>query len=437
MSSPRTEAVAALPWRSGWREVAANLRSRPAHLLVIGGSLVMLVGSGLVSGVNFLYNVVVARLLGPVGFGHAAAAVTMLMLVSAVTLAFQLVCAKFIARNPSPGARAAVYSTLLRRAWLVGGLIGAGMALASGPLTEYLRLPSPWVVLLLAAGMAFYVPLGVRRGGMQGICAFPRLASNFVLEVVVKFFAAVLLIRLGYGVLGAVGAITASVIVAYFLPRMVPELRVRPESALPASFREGMQAIVFFVGMVVINNIDILLVKHLFTPLEAGLYAAVALVGRVLYFASWAVVSAMFPVSAGERAGERNLGVLVLPLLFVLGLSVLFISLLALFPGVIVSAVFGADFQEAKPLLSLYAATTGVYALAVVLMAYEISRKIANTAWLQLVFGGLLVLGISLFHSSLREVVIVQLVLMVALLIAVALPFFRTARTFRVQEQAP
>ena len=35
------------------------------------------------------------------------------------------------------------------------------------------------------------------------------------------------------------------------------------------------------------------------------LYAAIALVGRLLYFGAWSVVSAMFPVSA-ETSEERQ-----------------------------------------------------------------------------------------------------------------------------------
>ena len=42
------------------------------------------------------------------------------------------------------------------------------------------------------------------------------------------------------------------------------------------------------------------------------------------------------------------------------------------------------------------AAATGVYAIAVVLITYEMSRRIANTGWLQLVVSGLIVLGITL-----------------------------------------
>jgi hypothetical protein len=88
--------------------------------------------------------------------------------------------------------------------------------------------------------------------------------------------------------------------------------------------------------------------------------------------------------------------------------------------------LFGPGFngKGIDSLLTLYASATAVYALAVVLIAYEISRRIANVAWLQLVFSFLVVLGITLFHKTLREVIVVQQVLMVVLLISVSLPFF-------------
>jgi hypothetical protein len=72
----------------------------------------------------------------------------------------------------------------------------------------------------------------------------------------------------------------------------------------------------------------------------------------------------------------------------------------------------------------LYAASTAAYALSAMLMAYEISHKVANTGWLQVAAGILVFSGIYLFHSSLREVVLVVMTIMVALLIAVSLPFF-------------
>jgi O-antigen/teichoic acid export membrane protein len=409
--------------RDRWSESVATVSHTRSK--IISGSVIMLVGSSVVSLVNFGYNIAVARLLGPASFSHAAAAVTLLMLVSAITLAFQLVCAKFIARNETAAGRAGVYQGLRRKAWIVGLALGCSLVVLSEPIQSYLRLPSPSLVIMLAAGIAFYIPLGVTRGALQGTCEFGKLSVNFALEAIVKFVAAVVLISVGMGVNGAVIAIAFSVIVAYFLPPVPAELRITPGRTTPASFGEGMQAIIFFVGQVLINNIDILMVKHFFPPAEAGVYAAIALVGRVLYFASWSIVSAMFPISAGAKQEDKAKSVIIIPLLAVAAISGGFILVLRMFPQSILQALFGSGFEGAdvRPLLSLYAAATGAYALSVVLMAYEISRKIANTAWLQLIFSALVMLGISVFHDSLRDVVMVQQVLMVLLLAAVSVPF--------------
>lgn len=397
----------------------------------------MLLGTVLVSALQFGYNVAVARMLGPGDFGHAAAANTLLMLLSAITLSFQLVCAKFVARNEGEQARSAVYSALLRRSWKIGLLLGAGMIFASGPIASYLNLPSPTIVVILAFGIAFYIPLGAKRGGLQGTCAFGLLSWNFILEAGVKFAAALLLVEKGLGINGAVAAISASVVLAYFVPAVPKELRADTTDAPPASFGEGIQAIVFFVGQVVINNIDILLVKHFFSSDEAGLYAAVALVGRVVYFCSWSVVSAMFPISARSNDREENPAILVVPLLLVLGISMGAILLLGIFPDTVLQFVFGFKATGGlDSLMSLYAAATGAYALSVVLITYEMSRRIANTGWLQLLFSGGIVVGIYFFHNTLREVVEVQLVLMVIMLAIVSTPFFRRARLRALSQEA-
>ena len=44
-------------------------------------------------------------------------------------------------------------------------------------------------------GTAFYIPLGVRRGLLQGMYEFRRLSVNFILEVVVKLGATIALFR--------------------------------------------------------------------------------------------------------------------------------------------------------------------------------------------------------------------------------------------------
>src|SRR5450432_2237971 len=125
---------------------------RSLRAAILSGSVTLLVGSGLVSVINLIYNIVLARVLGATGFGHAVSVYTLLMLLSAVTLSFQFVCSKFVAKNNSLAAKVAVYSVLHRRSWQAGALVGITLAVASPAISRYLNLNDPRLILLLAVG---------------------------------------------------------------------------------------------------------------------------------------------------------------------------------------------------------------------------------------------------------------------------------------------
>jgi O-antigen/teichoic acid export membrane protein len=408
--------------------------SKSLHARILSGSFVLLLGSGLAAAINFIYNVAVARILGPTAFGHATAVYTLLTLISAVTLSFQIVPAKVVAQQSTPEAKAAVFRDFHRGAWGCGVVIALLMFLFQSSISAFLRLPSPVLVELIAIGAAFYVPLGSRRGYIQGAYGFRSLSTSLVLEGVVRLCGSLLLVAAGFGVKGVIAANAAAIAVAYFAaaPKLPPP--VPNQLRLAYALRESMQAIVFFAGQVLINNCDIVLVKHFFTPAMAGLYAAVAMVGRVIFAFSQAVVNSMFPLVAGTGDEERkDLKVIATSLLLVLSIGCSVALALRFAPAGIWTTFFGPGFKIAGKyglpyLLSLYAVTTVIYCLSVVMITYEMSYKIANTSWIQLAFSGLLVAGLCEFHSSLREVILVQLILMVALLILVASPFVINSR---------
>lgn len=406
---------------------------------LVEGSLTLLAGSGFVGLTNLLYNVLTARLLGPAGFSHATAVYTILMLVSCVTLSFQVVSAKYVARTASSEERATVFASLHQRAWIAGIAMGLLLYLLQRPITHYLNLPDPVLISLLALGAAFYIPLGVRRGYIQGIHAFRPLALNFMMEGLVRLGGLCLLIRLGMGVRGAVLASVLAVIVCYFFALPSPGLTSLASHGIPISFREGLQAIVFFSGQTVINNFDIVLVKHFFPPAAAGFYAAIALVGRLVNMCAWSVVNTMFPVSAAASSNPNSSAdqnqpesnpVLFTSLALVLGILGVLVFGLWMVPSFLWKMLFGSQFDiigygALAPLLILYAITTGIYSLSSVIITHEMSRKIANTSWLQLAFSGALALGVYLIHDTLRHVILVQFFLMIGLLGLLLIPLLR------------
>src|SRR5260221_4054284 len=96
---------------------------------IVSGSVTLLASSGLVSAMNFAYNIAVARLLGPTGYGHATAVSTLLMLMSAIMLSFRIVCAKLVASHDSLADKTGIYARLHRKAWSLGVVIGLVLVL--------------------------------------------------------------------------------------------------------------------------------------------------------------------------------------------------------------------------------------------------------------------------------------------------------------------
>ena len=412
-----------------------TLHSNTLQQRILSGSAILLAGSGLTTAINLAYNVVIARYLGPQGYGHATAVYTLLIILSAITLSFQIVSSKVVAQQTSVEAKAAVYRDLHRSAW-VCGLLAAGLIFSfRDAIAVYLQLPDQYLVALLALGTAFYVPLGSRRGYMQGTYGFYRLAFNLAIEGAVRLGGSYLLIQFGYGVRGVVAANAAAIAVAYLV--IAPGLRTHIANPLNLlnTLREIFQAVVFFSGQVLINNSDIILVKHFFPAEIAGIYAAVAMVGRVIFSFSSAVVNSTFPLMAGTHHEERkDLRVIATSLLLVVLIG--FGLALSLFfaPTWLWTTLFGSGFKIAgsyniSTLLALYALTTVIYSLSVVIVTFEMSYKIANSSWVQLGFSGAVIVGICLYHASLPQVILVQLVLMIILLIFVAVPFLISSLT--------
>lgn len=385
--------------------------------------------------INLAYNVAIARFLGPIGFGHATVVYTLLTLLSAITLSFQIISAKVVAQQRSPEGKAAVYRAFHRSTWICGIAVALVLILFQKAISGYLNLPGSDLIAIIAIGAGFYIPLGCKRGYIQGTYGFRALAMNMVLEGAVRLGGSVAMILAGLGVRGVIEANSAAIAISYLA--IVPRLAGRAANPLRQSYvvREMMQALNFFSGQLLINNCGIVLVNHFFAAHEAGLYAAVAMVGRVVFTFSQAVVNSTFPLVAGTREDERrDLGVIATSLLMVLSSGAAIVLVLFITPPAIWTRLFGTGFEIAGKynipyLMAFYAIATVVYSLGAVIITFEMSYKIANTSWVQLVFSGVLIAAICEFHSSLREVVLVQLFLMLLLFILVALPFLISSLT--------
>jgi O-antigen/teichoic acid export membrane protein len=404
----------------------------------------LLSGSGLATILALAYSIVIGWFLGPKNFGHATVVYSLLVLLSAISFAFQIVAAKIVAQQTSAETKAAVYRSLHRSAIGCGISVALVLFLFRQGIADYLNLPYSSLIAMLAIAAGFYIPLGARRGYDLGCHRFHRLAMSLVIEGAVRLGGSYALVVAGYGVEGVVAANAVAMAVSYFA--MTQRLPAPAPNPLPLrdGIREITQALLFYSGQMIINNCDLVVVKHIFPAQEAGLYAAVGLVGRVIFVLSAAVVNSTFPIVAGTRAEERkDLRLIATPLLLVLGIGSFVALVMWMAPPALWTTILGPGFHIAGkydiPYLSaLYALKTVVYSISAVVITFEMAHKIANTSWVQLLFSGMMIAGIYQFHASLHQVIMVQLAVLSALFVVVAITFLIDALTASdIPEPAP
>ncbi|MFK7801785.1 MAG: oligosaccharide flippase family protein [Anaerolineae bacterium] len=391
----------------------------------LAGGALLFVSMTLVNAGNYLFNLILGRWLGPAAFADLSLIVTLMLMITFITVTFQLTAARFSAIHTADDDSqqlASVRSWQLRIAWGLGLVLMLVLGGGAFFWQTFFRTESVWPFIILAAGLPVYFAQGVDRGVLQGQTKFGRLALSYQLEMWVRLGFAILFVAIGWSVNGAVTGITLSFIAAWVIAlgaknNLPKALAVSPETK-KAILLFAWPVIIAHVSQILINNSDILIVKRFFEAEEAGLYAALALIGRIVFFATWSVVTVLFPIVAQKhKKGEPHRHLLYVSLAMVLFVSGGILIATIIIPGFIVNVLFGAAYLSIAPMLWLYALATTVYALGNVIITYRLSTGDGLGSTIA-VFGGVAqVVFLWLFHESLYQIVMVQIGLMSSMFI--------------------
>ncbi|MEM7381544.1 MAG: sugar isomerase [Bacteroidota bacterium] len=377
----------------------------------------------LVNGGNYLYNLILGRLLGPEAFADAALMVTLLLVLSFVGMTFQLATAKFAVLF-SEGQWEGFQCRMYKAALALGLIAGCLLIYFSSELQKIFNTQSNWMFTAFGVGIPLYFFMSVNRGRFQGQQQFGKLSLTYQMEMWSRLAITMLLLWMlpfEPGILIALGI--AFSFVFGLIPVERKAIPLRSRIRLNAKNRKRVRNFILLTAayeltQILINNSDVLLVKHYFEPLEAGLYASLALIGRVVYFAAWMFVMLLLPkVVAKEKAGEPTAPILFKYVSYIGAITVLIVSGCYLFPEQVIELLFGEAYLSMAPLLWQYALATSLFAIANIFAYYFLSLD----QYVPVILSGLLglsqILLVIFFHSSLQMVVQVQIVAMLALLV--------------------
>lgn len=388
------------------------------------GSALFFVSATIVNLGNYLFNLILGRWLGPAAFSDLSIIVTLFLIVIFVTATLQTITARFTAVHTSENELEKISRlrvTMLRWAWGLGALLLLAFTLGAPLWANFFHTQSPIPFVIFGIGLPFYLAQGVNRGVLQGQTRFKALALSYQAEMWTRLLFGVGFALLGWGVIGGVLGLSLSFIGTWLVSRhagkALPAMPALPLHAQKEILSYSGGVSLAYLSQILINNSDILVVKHFFSAEDAGQYAALALIGRVIFFATWAVVTTLFPIVAQKhQRGEAHRHLLGLGLGLVVAVSTVTISGAYFFPEGIVNLLFGEAYLVIAPLLWLYAVATSLYALANVIVNYMLSLGKGGSSIFALVGGLSQVIVLWVWHESLKDVVLLQIVMMGILL---------------------
>jgi O-antigen/teichoic acid export membrane protein len=375
-------------------------------------NMVYFVGNLFAGLAGFAFQGLLARALGPEGFSEVAPLISIFYLIQISLFISMAVAARYTAPLAARGE-----SSRVNRAYIdfivyvsVIGAVGMVVFLLLVPwLKEFLNLPSYGPLVALSAAVPLCLLVGVGRGVVQGEQRFPPLSLNFILYGVTTLSFLPLLLHFHLHAVGAMVAINLGLVLCNFLAawtlRDLPHAGHHERLGVWPLLRSALGASAGITAITLFYNFDVLLAKHFLPAADAGLYSAMSLLGKIIFFGTISISAVMFPrVAALHSQGKSVHRTVNLSLALVLGAGGLVVAFYFLFPKLTVTLLLHqAEYQAIAPYLGLFGLAMLGLALANVLVYYFVGVHKRRFVWGLALGAVAFVILLTGYHSTLAQ----------------------------------
>lgn len=383
-----------------------------------------------VNGGNYLYNLILGRVLGPTQFADAAVLITFLLVLSFIAMTFQLVTAKFSVLFENELFKNFI-AKVYKQAFWVGLFLGILIIAFASNLQAVFNTTSSTMFVIFGCGVPLYFLMSVNRGAFQGKKAYKSLSITYQGEMLSRLLVTlgiILVFNIKSSAVIAIGILISFVF--GLLPFKAKQFSFKKSEPLETTYSKQIKNFFLLTAFyeltqIIINNSDILLVKHYFESYEAGLYASLALIGRIVYFIAWMFVMLLLPaVVELKKEGKETASILFKYVGYIAGISIVIVLGCLLLPELIINILFGEQYLAMAPLLWKYAIATSMFAISNIFAYYYLSLDKYIPVIISGVFGMLQMLLVVFYHDNLEQVVLMQIIAM-ALLLVIQIGFFK------------
>lgn len=386
---------------------------------LVAGSTFIFGGTLLANVFNFIFNFYMSRNLSVADYGILASIISFITLPSlaagAVTPLVVNFAATYFAKHELDKAKA-LFIYLYKIIFGISSIIVIGLLLVTSVIATFFHIADKQLIILadIVIFSSFFSLVNISF--LQAKLEFKFLSINSLLAAVIKAGIGVLLVMAGFSVYGGVVAI----LLAYVIPYLLSFGRLgfvfsAPMSKLHVTTKEvvvyGIPSALAILGLTSFITTDIMLAKHFFSEQQAGVYAGLSLIGRVIFFFSAPIGTVMFPLVVQRHARtEAYKHLLYMSLGLVLCMSLAVTIFYFLFPVFTITFFLKKpEYLVAVPYVGYFGLFITMYSLLSIMINFYLSIK-KTVIWIPVVLAAITqAVAIWFFHASILMIVMISL----------------------------
>ena len=194
---------------------------------------------------------------------------------------------------------------------------------------------------------------------------------------------------------------------------------VSPHINTKELFTYGVPSLFTLVGLTSLISADIILAKHFFSAHQAGIYAGLSLVGRVIFYLSSPIASVMFPIIVQKHSKKESFtNTFILSLAMVLGPSLLLTAFYFLFPDfTLLFFLKKQEYLEASKYVGLFGIFISLYCCLTIICNFYLSIR-KTKIFLPIVLGAIAqIVLINIYHQNFMQLILISVIITFLLII--------------------
>ena len=403
---------------------------------LVSGSFYIFIGSMGANILAFLLNLFLARNLSYADYGIFASLLSVITLAAIPSNSINTIIVKFATAYFSKNEINKVnnfYLISFKFILLFSLAILSLFILFSGPLSSYLHLENKFYIVITGLTVVAFYFSTLNTAFLQSIMKFAFISVIGFLGGFVKLIVGVVLVYAGFRVFAGLWSIFFMAL-GIFLIAFVPLSRIlkavsKEKILIPKKeiINYSIPAFITVLFLTSFTSIDVILVKHFFNSSQAGFYAGLSLVGKVIFYFTAPIPLVMFPLLIKRHTiGQAYKKLFYLAMLLVLIPSSFITLFYFIYPQIVINLFLGGrDYLILSKYLGYFGIFLTLFSIVNVVVSLFLSLNEKRVLFFVVPAAFLQIILIYSFHKDFYQIIYASIFVCLGLIISLLAYYYK------------